>query len=96
MAGESTKMFISQWLNNTTPKQLGAMAEAGESLVDKLKPYGFAVRLAKLRNHDFYMAPDELIGWMYGEFPEHAMVANSNRAWFNQNIDELIQYIDTI
>lgn len=89
-----TITFVSQWLSQTTPAELNRMAGNGDSLAILLRPYGWMVKMAKMRNSDFYMTADELLEWMFEHFPQHATVAFTHRKWFTHNVDELIRFIE--
>lgn len=96
MASEVVKKYIGEWLSNRTPAELDQMAAFNVSLVDELKPYSTQVRMAKVFVRDFHMTPDELLTWMYNRYPGHAMVLESNREWFRENVGALTRYIESL
>lgn len=87
--------YVLQYLDGLTKEQLQAKVDADESLVAELRRYEWQVRLAK-RYTSIDVDGQELMRRILRERPSHGQILYGHRDWYDRQMRELKQYIDSL
>lgn len=88
--------YIGEWLSYVPTNEFAQMAESGETLVDRLRPHSGAVRTAKAFGIKIDISKQQLLDFIAEKYPGHGAVCYTYPDWFDQQVEELREFIEAV